>query len=134
MAVKAMSALRQPFFHFLRNHRFEEIVAILLVVNASFLYVIWKKKDNQFSPITHFHSADSNYASLKKEIQQVFHKAMDEGFRKDTLVVEVYLTDRQCPTCIDEALPYWMALDGNAKLIIHFLSRSTSSRQAERFS
>lgn len=134
MVAQGMSAFRRPFSNFLRSHKIEAIVTVLLVVNAFFLYAIWKKKDSQFLPATHLHSADSNYTSLTKEIQHMIRVVTNSGFPKDSLLVDVYLTDRQCPTCIDEALPYWLAIDGNAKLTIHFVSRSTSPRQTERFS
>ncbi len=129
-----MPVFHRPFFDFFRSQNIGVIVAVLLVMNAGFLYMIWKKKESQSLPSTHQHSANTNYTSLTREIQHLIRSAGSGGLSKDTLSVEIYLTDKQCLTCIDEALPYWLALGEDGKLTIHFFSRSTSSRQTERIS
>ncbi len=129
-----MSTAYSKIMFLFKNHRNEIVIAALLIVNVVFLYTVWKRQN---TPIPHEPSFHNDYDSYGREIRSLIAHAKLSHIttkEKNAFSVIIFLTDHQCPKCIDEALPFWRTLSEKTELKVYFNSKSTSTRQKERMS
>ncbi len=115
------------------KNRFSLVVAVLLALNGIFLYYNWVQR-----------SAPDSHTALQEEIQKVTKQELWlslNGYlvRKPELrqakskSVWVFVHERHCSMCKEEARPYWKAIAENGSVDFKIYYYSIQPRGWERF-